>query len=174
MAIVASTLARIKSDPLAALGGAERINEFFARAGHAWRDCLLDPANTLKLFVLQVLNGNAAMAHLRHLAGFDVCPSSYCEARARLPAAAVAGFVDSVCGDCRKATEVPGSWLGHRVFIADATSAGTPDKPVLQDLWPQPAAQKPGCALPGYQAARAAGPGHGDDRAALADEHERA
>ncbi len=52
MAIVASTLARIKSDPLAALGGAERINEFFARAGHAWRDCLLDPANTLKLFVL--------------------------------------------------------------------------------------------------------------------------
>lgn len=148
MAIVASTLARIKSDPLAALGGAERINEFFARAGHAWRDCLLDPANTLKLFVLQVLNGNAAMAHLRHLAGFDLCPSSYCEARARLPAAAVAGFVDSVCGDCRKATEVPGSWLGHRVFIADATSAGTPDKPVLQDLWPQPAAQKPGCGFP--------------------------
>jgi len=144
MAIVASSLARIKSDPLACLGGSERINDFFARAGHAWRKCTLDPANTLKLFVLQVLNGNTAMAHLRHLAGLDLCPSSYCDARARLPVEAVAGFVDSVCSDCREASEEPGSWLGHRVLIADATSTSTPDKPVLQDLWPQPVAQKPG------------------------------
>jgi hypothetical protein len=151
MAIVASTLSRIKSEPLACLGGSERINDYFAQAGHAWRDCVLDPANTLKLFVLQVLNGNTAMAHLRHLAGFDVQPSSYCEARARLPVGAVAGFVDSVCGgggDCCKATEGSTSWLGHRVFVADATSAGTPDEPVLQDLWPQPAAQRPGCGFP--------------------------
>lgn len=149
MAIVASTLARIKSDPLACLGGADRINDFFARAGHAWRRCALDPANTLKLFVLQVLNGNAAMTELRHLAGSDVRPSSYCDARTRLPGGAVAGFVDSVCGDYRKATEEPaGSWLGHRVFVADATSASTPDEPALQGLWPQPAAQRAGCGFP--------------------------
>ncbi|HWE93317.1 MAG TPA: transposase, partial [Tepidisphaeraceae bacterium] len=41
-----------------------------------------------------------------------------------------------------------GSWRGRRVLVADATSASTPDKPVLQDLWPQPAAQKPGCGFP--------------------------
>jgi len=148
MAIVAWTLARIKSDPLACLGGTERINDFFARAGHAWRRRALDPATTLKLFVLQVLNGNAAMTHLRHLAGWGVRPSSYCDARARLPVGAVAGFVDSVCGDCRKAAEESGPWLGHRVFVADATSASTPDEPVLQDLWPQPAAQRAGCGFP--------------------------
>ena len=154
MAIVASTLARIKSDPLVLLGGHERINDFFTQAGHTWRRCALDPATTLKLFILQVLNGNAAMAHLRHLAGFDVCPSSYCDARTRLPVAAVAGFVDRVCGDCCRAAaaattgEAANSWLGHRVFVADATSASTPDEPVLQDLWPQPKAQEPGRGFP--------------------------
>ena len=88
-AIVASTLARTKSDPLACLGGTGRVSDFFARAGHAWRRCAPGPADTLKLFVPQALNGNAAMADLRHLAGFDLCPSSYCDARARLPVAAV-------------------------------------------------------------------------------------
>lgn len=151
MAIVASALARIKSDPLACLGGGERINDFFARAGHAWRQCALDPAATLKLFVLQVLDGNAPMTELRHLAGSDVRPSSYCDARARLPVAAVAGFVDAACRDrCREAGTAAAStsWRGHRVFAADATSAGTPDEPVLQDLWPQPKAQKAGCGFP--------------------------
>ena len=148
MAIVASTLARIKSDPLACLGGNERINDFFAKAGHAFRDCLLDPANTLGLFVLQVLHGNTAMTHLRHLVGFDVRASTYCEARGRLPVAAVANYIDSLCGDYCKSNEPSHSWLGHRVLVADATSAGTPDEPVLQDLWPQPAAQRPGCGFP--------------------------
>jgi len=148
MAIVASTLARIKSDPLACLGGSERINDFFAKAGHAFRDCLLDPANTLGLFVLQVLHGNTAMTHLRHLVGFDVRASTYCEARGRLPVAAVANYIDSLCGDYCNANEPSRAWLGHRVLVADATSAGTPDEPVLQDLWPQPAAQRPGCGFP--------------------------
>jgi hypothetical protein len=148
MAIVASVLARIKSDPLACLGGADFINGFFTRAGHVWRRCTLDPATTLRLFIIQVLNGNAAMTELRHLAGFNVPPASYCEARARLPVAAVAGFVDSVSGDCIKSSEGRGSWRGHRVFAADATSASTPDEPVLQDLWPQPTTQKRGCGFP--------------------------
>jgi len=148
MAIVASTLARIKSDPLACLGGGQRINDFFSDAGHVWRDCVLDPANTLGLFILQVLHGNTAIAHLRHLVGFDVKPSSYCEARARLPVKAVAGFVDAVCGDKCKSNGSSRSWLGRNVYIADATSATAPDEPVLQDLWPQPVTQKPGLGFP--------------------------
>lgn len=148
MAIVASTLARIKSDPLAFLGGTERINDSFARAGHAWPRCALDPAATLKLFVLQVVNGTTAMTDLRHPAGSDVRPSSYCDARARLPVAAVAGFVEAVCGECRRATDGHEPWPGHRVLVADATSASAPDEPVLQGLWPQPAGQKPGRGFP--------------------------
>jgi hypothetical protein len=40
MAIIASTLARIKSDPLSCLGGKDRVNQHFARAGHCWRETL--------------------------------------------------------------------------------------------------------------------------------------
>ena len=73
MAIIASTLAGIKSDPLSFLGGAERVNACFA---HAWRDRLLDPAKTIALFVRQILHGNAAISELRHLSVTDVADSS--------------------------------------------------------------------------------------------------
>ena len=52
MAIIADTLAQIKSDPLALLGGADRVNQCFANAGHVWRDRVLTPAVTMKLFIL--------------------------------------------------------------------------------------------------------------------------
>ncbi len=37
--------------------------------GHTWRDCLLDPVAITHLFILQVLHGNTALAHLPRLAG---------------------------------------------------------------------------------------------------------
>jgi hypothetical protein len=148
MAVITSTLARIKSDPLACLGGQERINALFAQAGHVWRKGVWDPATTLGMFILQVLHGNTAITHLRHLTIMDVNESTYCDARMRLPVTAVAKVVEALCGDCCRCMEETRLWLGRRVFIADATSATTPDKPMLQDLWPQPAAQKPGCGFP--------------------------
>ena len=61
MAIIADTISRIKRNPLAVLDGAERIYQCFAEAGHVWRDCVLTPARTMKLFVLHVLHGNTAI-----------------------------------------------------------------------------------------------------------------
>lgn len=148
MAIIASTLARIKSDPLAPLGGADRVNQLFSDAGHRWRKCLWDPATTLGMFILQVLHANTAMTALRFLSDLDVNDSTYCDARMRLPVNAVAKVIESVCGDCCRGMEEARLWLGRRVFVADATSATTPDRPVLQDLWPQPSAQKIGCGFP--------------------------
>lgn len=149
MAIITSTLARIKSDPVGSMGGSERINELFAAAGHVWRACGLNPATTLGLFMLQVLHGNTAMTHLRHLSGRKVCSSSYCDARARLPLLALASVIEQLCCDCIRYTQnTAASWLGRRVLIADATTATTPDTPQLQRLWPQPSAQKSGCGFP--------------------------
>jgi hypothetical protein len=76
MAIIASTLDRIKTDPLACLGGAARVNELFADAGHRWRKCLWDPATTLGMFILQVLHENTAITALRHLTDLDVKQST--------------------------------------------------------------------------------------------------
>jgi hypothetical protein len=148
MAIIAATLDRIKTDPLACLGGADHVNQLFAEAGHRWRKCVWDPATTFGMFVLQVLHQNTAIAGLRHLTDLVVKSSTYCEARMRLPAKAVAKVVESLCGDCSRCMQETQSWLGHRVFVADATSATAPDKPALQDLWPQPSAQKIGCGFP--------------------------
>jgi hypothetical protein len=149
MAIIASTLARIKSDPLCPLGGKQHVNELFAQAGHVWRERVFDPATTLGLFILQVLHGNTAITHLRHLCNFDVRPQSYCDARARLPLLTLAWVIEQWCRDCIKYTQdTAATWLGRRVFLADATTATTPDTPELQSLWPQPSVQKPGCGFP--------------------------
>jgi hypothetical protein len=148
MAIIASTLARINSDSLGVLGGRQHVNELFARAGHVWRDRVLDPASTLALFVLQVLNGNTAITHLPHLSGLVFAASSYCQARARLPLETLAKVIDALQGDCLKNLQESGRWLGRRVCVIDASSVDTPDTPQLQTLWPQGKASKAGCGFP--------------------------
>jgi len=153
MAIVASSLARIKSDPLAVLGGEQRVNSCFAKAGHVWRNAVLTPAATVRLFMLQILHGNVAISGLRHVSEVDVADSSYCDARQRLPLSGVAALVSQVCGEAVPCGDAAGGdaasgLRGHRIVIADATSTITPDTPALQKQWPQAWAQKPGCGFP--------------------------
>jgi hypothetical protein len=152
MAIIATTLARINSDPLGSFGGKQRVNEHFAAAGHVWRQRVLDPATTLMLFILQVLHRNTAITHLRHLSKVKVATSSFCAARKRLPLGPLASLIDHVCGESIKHMQStatgPAAWLGRRVLIADGTSAATPDTPALQRQWPQPSEQKRGCGFP--------------------------
>ena len=137
MAIIASTVATIKSDPLHSLGGAQAVNDFFKKAGHVWRERALNPANTISLFILQMLHGNTAISNLRHLSHFDVSDSSYCAARARLPVAAFGGLVGELCRESGKCMEDAALWLGRRVRVADGTGTLAPDMPALQKQWPQ-------------------------------------
>ena len=148
MAIIADTLAVIKSNPLALLGGARRVDQCFASVGHVWRDRVLTPARTMKLFILQVLHGNTAISHLSHLSDIDVASSSYCEARARLPLAGVAAATTELCCDGSKYSDSATKWRGRRVLMTDATAVTAPDTPALQQMWPQPSAQKEGCGFP--------------------------
>lgn len=54
-------------------------------ADHVWRQRLLDPITTVMLFTMQVMHGNTAINHLRHLAGRTFTAAAYCNARKRLP-----------------------------------------------------------------------------------------
>jgi Transposase DDE domain len=148
MAIISAALDRIKSNPLASLGGKERVNQCFTAAGHLWRDRVLDPANTMALFILQVLHGNTAITHLRLLWKIDCADSSYCDARTRLPVAGVAAVVETLSCDNGRSSKSASQWLGRRVLMSDATTAAAPDTPKLQKLWPQPTAQARGCGFP--------------------------
>jgi hypothetical protein len=54
------------------------------RLGMNWRERILCPLTTLRLFVLQILFANTSITHLRQLSGMDFAPASYCAARQKL------------------------------------------------------------------------------------------
>src|SRR3954471_10840947 len=122
MVSVPRALARIKSD-LGKYLPDHSIEQACRGAGHKWRERKLGPAATLHLFVLQVLHFNTAITHLRHLAGAPVNAAAYCEARARLPLAALQALLRSSSRAMRGAACAgPGPaalWHGLRALLVD-------------------------------------------------------
>jgi hypothetical protein len=151
MASISRALQRIKQD-LGEHLTEDSIRQACTDAGHRWRERELGPVQTLHLFVLQILNFNTAMTHLRHLAGHAVNAAAYCRARMRLPLAAVERLLRQTSEAMRAALAVDapgdGLWCGLRAFIADGSSTITPDVPELQKAFKQPTGQKPGCGFP--------------------------
>ena len=125
------------------------IEEVCRQQGHTWRKRVLDPVTTIHLFILQVLAGNTAMTHLRHLAHLPVTDSAYCQARSRLPLAVFQALLQRIGSALRPLTEQePGNWLGHRLILVDGSSFSMPDTPELQAHFGQSKKAKPGCGFP--------------------------
>jgi hypothetical protein len=116
--------------------------------GYQWRERCLDPVTTTQLFFVQVVHGNTACTHLRHLTKVQVSASAYCQARTRLPLAVFTGLLRAVGDDLQHEPLAERSWLGHRTFFADGSSFSMPDTPELQDQFGQPGGQQPGCGFP--------------------------
>jgi len=117
--------------------------------GHAWRKRILDPVTTIHLFILQVLAGNTAMTHLRHLAHFSVTASAYCQARARLPLAVFRALLRQLTLAIQPLTrDEADRWCGHRLIAVDGSSFSMPDTPELQARFGQSKKAKPGCGFP--------------------------
>jgi len=111
MASIASSLERIKDDPLGVLGR-ERVEHVCREHDVSWRQRQLDPATTVGLFIRQVLHGNAPCSEVRHIAASgsgsgsggpaaggtagSFTPQAYCAARARLPLAVYQALVNEV------------------------------------------------------------------------------
>src|SRR5688500_18466851 len=90
---VTHALARLRREPLGDdLLTAGQLDQLCRACGHVWRDRVLTPLVTVRLFLLQVLHRNTSITHVRQLAGLCFAPGSYCEARERLPLAAVVGL----------------------------------------------------------------------------------
>lgn len=130
----------------------ESVRAAVRQVGHVWRERQLGPVQTIHLFILQILACNTAMAHLRHLAGEVFSLAAYCQARARLPLAALQSLLRSSSQTLRQAvTRQSGTdflWHGLRAFLVDGSSTITPDTPDLQKTFGQPGGQKPGCGFP--------------------------
>jgi hypothetical protein len=130
MAITSGALARLRREPLADCALATRVGQLCGTHAHVWRDRLLTPLVTVRLMLIQVLHGNTAIAHLRHLADMDFADASYCEARQRLPLVILQELIAWISA---VATErVERCALGVRVLIADCSSFSMPDTPALR------------------------------------------
>ncbi len=134
---------------------ADSLPEATARAvaddlGLSYRQRTLTPVVTTYLFARQVLHGNTAVGHLRHLSGLDFTDSAYCQARARLPLAFFQRLRQAVLapGLRRADRDRATRWHGHRVFLIDGSSFSTPDAAELREVFGQPPGQSAGCGFP--------------------------
>ena len=148
MARISHVLARLKSEPLADLPMAAPLDQWLAECGvPAWRDRLLTPLVTLRLFLTQILHGNCAITALRQLGGIDFAKSSYAEARARLPLMALQSLLKWL-HECAARTMDPVRALGQRVLIADGSNFSVSDTPELRRHFDLPQGVKPGVGYP--------------------------
>jgi len=116
------------------------------KAEYKWRERKFDPVVTIHLFLLQVLNGNTAILHLRHLVRRAVNAAAYCKARMRIPLAVYETLLDHAARLASQGCEPV--LAGMRVLLVDAASSLTPDTRSIRKLFQQPRNIKPGCGLP--------------------------
>lgn len=124
-------LARLKRGPLADLPIARPPDQALREMGRTWRERVLTPLATLRLMLVQVLAGNCSIAALRQLSGIDFCPSSYSEARGRLPLEVLQWLLQWLHARAQCAMGVAGK-IGPRVLIVDGSSYSMPDTPQLR------------------------------------------
>jgi Transposase DDE domain len=126
----------------------EAIRAACREAGHHWRERELGPVPTIKMFLLQILFGNVACNFVPHLAGAKVTGSAYCDARARLPLAALQTLLTRCTAQMVKAAAGTGHWLGHRLLLIDGSGFSMPDTQELGACFGHSGNQRRGCGFP--------------------------
>ena len=149
MVSIRRVLAQIKDDWTAVLTE-EHLTRVCREAGATWRRRTLTPVVTIYVFLLQILHGNSAMTNLARLSGQRFTPAAYCQARKRVPLAALRRLLRETglpLADGRS-SDPAGRWRGHRTWLVDGSSCSMPDRPALQKHFGQPSGQKKGCGFP--------------------------
>ncbi len=142
-----SALRQIRDD-LASLLEPLAVSDLCRSLGCRWRERILDPVTTIHLFILQILHGNTACAHLPRLTGQTFTASAYCQARSRLPLAVLRSLLTRLVETCRPTTDSVGLWHGHRTWLVDGTGVSMPDTQDLQRAFGQPTNQAVDCGFP--------------------------
>jgi hypothetical protein len=144
---VRAALLHIQKDLAHVLDG-NQIVAVCHEAGYRFRRRVLDPITTIHLFVIQILNGNFAVARLQEFTAEIFTEAAYCNARIRLPLKVLQLLLERVGAALRPTLDDAGRWRGHRTFHVDGSAFSMPDTPELQKEFGQPGNQKPGCGFP--------------------------
>jgi len=147
MRSITDVVARFKQNWTEELSG-DAIAQACRDAGMSWNNSALNPVVTLQIFFVQILHGNTAIEHLKHLTGKVFAASAYCQARMRISLDTLYLLLERCAGQMQQDTFGAARWLGHRVFHVDGSSFSMPDTPQLQAYFGQPGGQKPGCGFP--------------------------
>lgn len=145
---VTGFVSRLRREPFAHCPVARYLEQACRDAGLKWRERLLPPLVTLRLFVLQVLHGNTSIAHLRQLSGIDFAPASYCEARMRLPLTVLTSLLSSLVSSAGAADADAESRPGQRLLIVDCSNFSMSDGPELHEHFHLPQGTRPGIGYP--------------------------
>lgn len=143
--IIAGAVSRIKGD-FGDIFEKQGLKDLCRQSGCKWRERILPPAKTIELLLMQVLYGNTAINHLRHIAGVNFSASAFCQARARVPLEVLQKILTKLGKKFLKNTD--DRWLGHRTFLIDGSSFSTPDTETLGKHFNYPSGQKVGCGFP--------------------------
>ena len=147
MATLQHALQRVK-DQTTQILSAERIANAAGEVGYSFRQRELGPVETLLLFFIQILNGNTACTHLRHLGGMTATAAAYCLARQRLPVELFRRLFQTITDALFANDAAVRLFHGHRVFHMDGTNFSMPDTPDLQKTFGQPSGQRKQCGFP--------------------------
>jgi DDE family transposase len=130
MADIICALARVRRTAGDHLLPDQPVLQLLDSLGVVWRDRLLPPLVTLRLFVLQILFGNTSIVHLRQLSGLSFAPSSYCQARRRLNLRWIYRLIGWTVQQARQTQ--PGTAGDRRLWVVDCSSFSMPDTPALR------------------------------------------
>jgi len=144
---VHAALRRIQREIAQVLDPAQ-IMEVCREVGYSFRQRVLDPVTTIHLFVIQILNGNFAIARLKDFTDCVFSEAAYCKARMRLPLKVLESLLQRLGTALRPSMETHGRWRGHRTFHLDGSAFSMPDTAALQKEFGQPGNQRPGCGFP--------------------------
>ncbi len=147
MLSISQALTRIKANVADALPEAA-VRSLVADLARPYHDRTLTPVVTTYLFLQQILHGNNAVGHLRHLSGLTFTDSAYCQARQRLPVSFFHRLHQAVLAPCRRRADRASRWHGRRVYVLDGSSFSMPDALELREAFGQPGGQTSGCGFP--------------------------
>lgn len=116
--------------------------------GYSWRDRMLPPGITVRLFLLQILHRNTSCSNLTHLSELNFSAASYCNARKRVPLEVFEQLLEQTTNRISSDTPQEGLWQGHRVWLGDGSACSMPDTEELRGYFGQPGRQKKGCGFP--------------------------
>lgn len=147
MAQVSQALARLKRDPIGDVPIAARVDQLCREHHLVWRERLLPPLVTLRLFLIQILNGNCAIAALRQFSGLDFAKSSYSDSRKRLPLQVLESLLHWLHQQAERSVEAVHK-IGQRILIADGSTYSMQDTPELRKHFNLAPGTKPGVGYP--------------------------